>query len=291
MKKFNPFTQEPDYVGIDEAEKGSPGGVATLGSDGKIPASQIPSIALTDTYIVANEEEMLDLEAEHGDVAIRTDEDITYILAGSDPAVLSDWWFLRFNETETDPIFTAWRNENIGLGTVALEGWVQSQGYLIESDLSRSAWDGASSWVGTYGPYVLFDAEGSIEDDGKYYARRNGAWEEAPRLKDKIGVSVDGSGAVITTGSKHYSTVPMTGVLTKYFLVSDISGSIVFDIKINGTSIVGAGNKPTLSGAQYANANLTSWTSVAVTEGDRVEFYVDSASTLTWVQLILKITA
>ena len=59
--------------------------------DGKVPLSQLPAIAITDTYVVASQAAMLAVSAQTGDVAVRTDESVTYILAGSDPSVLSDW--------------------------------------------------------------------------------------------------------------------------------------------------------------------------------------------------------
>jgi hypothetical protein len=73
-------------------------------------------------------------------------------------------------------------------------------------------------------------------------------------------------------------------------LAADQIGSVVIDVKRSGTSIVGAGNKPTLSSAISGNAAVSSWTSVAVTAGDILEFNVDSASTLTRVNLVIKAT-
>lgn len=52
--------------------------VATL-VNGKIPVSQIPSIATVEIYHAASLEEMNALEVQRGDVCIRTDEDKSYI--------------------------------------------------------------------------------------------------------------------------------------------------------------------------------------------------------------------
>jgi len=76
---------------IDSSEKASANGVATLGADLKIPTSQLPALAITETAVVSDEASMLALTAQTGDVAIRTDENKTYILAGTDPSVLADW--------------------------------------------------------------------------------------------------------------------------------------------------------------------------------------------------------
>lgn len=69
----------------------SAGNVPMLGADGKLDTAVLPAIALTSTYTVKSQAEMLALNAQEGDVAIRTDENKTYILSGSNPAVLSNW--------------------------------------------------------------------------------------------------------------------------------------------------------------------------------------------------------
>lgn len=62
---------------------------------GKIASSLLPALAITETFVVASEVAMLALSAaETGDVAVRTDENKSYILAGSDPSVLGDWQVL-----------------------------------------------------------------------------------------------------------------------------------------------------------------------------------------------------
>jgi hypothetical protein len=58
---------------ILKSEKGQADGVATLGLNGKIPDEQLPQLALTETYVVDSEAEMINLPAQMGDVAIRTD--------------------------------------------------------------------------------------------------------------------------------------------------------------------------------------------------------------------------
>ena len=77
---------------IQSNEKGAANGVATLNAAGKLTSSQVPAIAITDTFVVSSEAAMLALStAEQGDVAIRTDLNKSLILAGSDPATLSNW--------------------------------------------------------------------------------------------------------------------------------------------------------------------------------------------------------
>jgi hypothetical protein len=77
---------------IYQSEKAAPLGVATLNLAGKIYDSQIPSLAITDVFVVTSEAEMLGLGmAQLGDVAIRTDQNLSYILRQAPPSILSNW--------------------------------------------------------------------------------------------------------------------------------------------------------------------------------------------------------
>lgn len=76
---------------ILSTEKGAINGVATLDGAGKVPTSQLPALAITDTFVVASQAAMLALTAQTGDVAVRTDENKSYILQGSDSTNLADW--------------------------------------------------------------------------------------------------------------------------------------------------------------------------------------------------------
>ena len=56
------------------------GNYAILGSNGKLDESVIPAVAITDTYIVANKTAMLALNAQKGDIAIRSDLNKSFVL-------------------------------------------------------------------------------------------------------------------------------------------------------------------------------------------------------------------
>lgn len=80
-----------DWVALDsKAIKGSSDAIATL-VNGILPVSQLPAIAITDTFVVSSEAAMLALECQTGDVAIRTDITTSFILKGTNASVLSDW--------------------------------------------------------------------------------------------------------------------------------------------------------------------------------------------------------
>lgn len=68
--------------------------ICPLGVDGKIPAANLPSLAINDTFTVVDTGAMLFLDAQRGDCAIIVPDDVvtdSYMLAGDDPAVLSNW--------------------------------------------------------------------------------------------------------------------------------------------------------------------------------------------------------
>ena len=72
------------------------GNVPVLGSDGKLNTSILPAIALVDVYTVDSEAAMLALNAQQGDIAIRTDESKTYILSKEPASTLANWIELLF---------------------------------------------------------------------------------------------------------------------------------------------------------------------------------------------------
>ncbi len=86
---------------ITAAEKGAANGVATLDANSRIPINQLPALAITDTYVVADEAAMLALTAERGDTAIRTDVSKSFILQTEPASTLANWKELL---TPTSPV-------------------------------------------------------------------------------------------------------------------------------------------------------------------------------------------
>lgn len=81
--------QNIDALGT--VDRGVPNGVATLDAAGKIPSSQLPPVAIADTFVVNSQASMLALVAERGDVAVRTDLKKTFILRLEPATVLANW--------------------------------------------------------------------------------------------------------------------------------------------------------------------------------------------------------
>ena len=100
-KPVSTATQTALDLKQDLSAKNAANGYAGLDAGGKINPSQLPSIAVTDTFVVASQVAMLALSAQTGDIAIRSDESKTYILQGTDPTNLSHWVLFQ---TPTDTV-------------------------------------------------------------------------------------------------------------------------------------------------------------------------------------------
>lgn len=110
------------------------------------------------------------------------------------------------------------------------------------------------------------------------------------------GLTVDGGGSVFTTGSKGYIQIPFNCTISSWTILGNITGSSVVDIKRatytsfpTATSLVGAGNKPTLAAAQKNSGAPASWSSVTITQADILEFNVDSVSAISRLNLMLNL--
>lgn len=110
-----------------------------------------------------------------------------------------------------------------------------------------------------------------------------------------INFVIDGGGGTILTGSKGYLVVDFACTIINNTLLADQSGSIVVDIKkcayggFPTTASICAAAKPTLSSAQKSqDTTLTGWTT-AISAGDILEYNVDSATTVTRVNISLKV--
>jgi hypothetical protein len=217
---------------LDASEKGAVNGVAELGADGKIPSSQLPAIAITDTFVVASESSMLALTAEKGDVAVRTDLNKSFILLGSDPAVLADWQELL---TPTDAV----QSVNGQTGAVSLDSDDVSEGSTnLYYTTARSALKQDSLGTGTTSQFLRGDL----------------SWQEVPtsvgiaqtKVVSKGGDDVTGDGtltkpfatiaaamASITDASptKRYMVKVQAGAYTEGALALKANVFIVGDLK------------------------------------------------------------
>ena len=67
------------------------GQIPVLDSNGKLEASIVPAIAITDTFVENTEAAMLSLDAQVGDVCVRTDLEKSFILKATPASTLANW--------------------------------------------------------------------------------------------------------------------------------------------------------------------------------------------------------
>lgn len=71
------------------------GEIPILGAEGKLDEAVLPALAITDTFTVENETAMLALDAQKGDVAVRSDISKSFILKQTPASTAANWVELR----------------------------------------------------------------------------------------------------------------------------------------------------------------------------------------------------
>lgn len=114
-----------------------------------------------------------------------------------------------------------------------------------------------------------------------------------------ISVTFDGGGVPLSAGKVVYlSNIPYAGTITGVTMLADVSGSAVVDIwktTFSGApptiaNTITASALPTLSSAQKSNNTTLSGWATSIAAGDTMAFKLNSASTLTYVNLTLQVT-
>jgi len=95
------------------------GNVPVLGQDGKLDTAVLPSLAISETSVVASEAEMLALTAQIGDVAIRTDINKTFILAAAGASTLANWKEVLTPAAPVQSVNTKTGNVTLGTDDIA----------------------------------------------------------------------------------------------------------------------------------------------------------------------------
>lgn len=130
----------------NKSEKNQINGYAGLDGSGKMFSSQLPALAITDTFVVNSQATMLNLTtAETGDIAVRTDLNKTFILKGINYSILGDWQELI---TPTDSVSSVFGRSgaviaNVGDYTTALVTETVNKNY--QTDNQKSFNDATSS--------------------------------------------------------------------------------------------------------------------------------------------------
>jgi hypothetical protein len=148
---------------------------------------------------------------------------------------------------------------------------------------------------------VTLTNDSATPGNSKYYGTNSGGTRGyfslpvAAAQTFSVTLVVDGSGSVMSSGTKNPIKIPYGGTLTGWLLIGSPSGSVTVDIfrAANGaglpvTSIVGAGTKPSLSSAvENSSTNFTSWTSTTLTAKDNLAISLSGITTSTYCALTL----
>jgi hypothetical protein len=167
-----------------------------------------------------------------------------------------------------------------GVATPAIA--TEGSDYLDSARIDDTAYD-ATTWNGdtTHAP-----SKNAVRDK----------FESLPAEDHSITFVVDGSGSVLTTGTKNLIKIPFGGTLQGWLLVGSPSGSVTVDIYraadgvgLPVTSIIGgSGTKPALSSAvENSSTSFTSWTSTTLTAKDNLAINLSGVTTTTYCALTL----
>lgn len=173
------------------ANKNIANGYAGLDGSGLINSSQLPPLAITDTFVVASQAAMLALTAQTGDVAVRSDLNKSFILTASPASTLGNWQELL---TPTDTVlsvfsrtgavtatagdYSATQITNTPAGNIAA---TTVQAALNELDnekvVANAPITGATVGDATHVPIITYDTKGLITSSTTATISASGASE------------------------------------------------------------------------------------------------------------------
>lgn len=199
------------------AQKGVANGIVPLDASSKIASSYLPAIAIVNTFVVASQTAMLALTVETGDVAVRTDINKSFILAGTDPTILGDWQELL---TSTDAVSSV----NGQTGVVSLTTTNIAEGtnlYYTDARAITAPLTGYTSGAGTISATdtILQAIQKLNGNDGLL----------APLASPSFTGDISGSGRLILSGNNSFTAASSNA----YLYHNTINGLVVYG---NGSS-------------------------------------------------------
>lgn len=85
-----------DVNSVITAQKALANGLATLDGTGKIPTAQLPAIVIGEPFVVNSQAQQLALDAQVGDICIRTDISTNFVRNNGSSGTMADWTELLF---------------------------------------------------------------------------------------------------------------------------------------------------------------------------------------------------
>lgn len=137
--------------------------VVSKNGDGKIDNTLLPALAITDTFVVNSEAEMLNLTtAEKGDVAVRNDLTKTFILSDNNYSNINSWIELQAPTSLPDIITGGMVGNSTGIPVITYDskGRITATSIVTPElpDVISSSTIGSSSSI----PVITYDNKGRI---------------------------------------------------------------------------------------------------------------------------------
>lgn len=193
-------------------------------------------------------------------------------------------------------------NSTAGLGAGDVVGpavAVDDRIAIFDGTTGKLIADGGATIVGVISAAIAGSTPGITELTGDVVAGP-GSGSEAAIVKaairtQQIGVTIDGGGAVLTTGPKGFKSFMVAGTIIRWRLLADQAGSVEFDVFKDAyagwpptTSIVAAAPPEIVADSTAEDTTLTGW-DTTVNAGDVFAFEIISASGIQRVTLELTI--
>jgi hypothetical protein len=182
-------------------------------------------------------------------------------------------------------------------GPQGYQGFTGPQGFTGNQGVSGP--QGNTGAQGNTGPQGFTGNQGVSGPQGNTGSQGNtgpqGSTGPSGITIGSFGLTIDGGSSVITTGSKGYVSMPYGGSITGWDILGNDSGSISIDLKKSTytgfptTTSVTSTNYISLSSQQKnTSSTLSGWLSVTFSSTEIYEFYVNSASIVTRVNVVIR---
>lgn len=259
-KPISTATQTALNLKENTANKNIANGYAGLGSDGKLISSQLPSITITDTFVVGSQSAMLSLVAETGDVAVRTDINKSFILQGDTPSDLADWQELLTPTSTVSSVFGRTGAVTANSGDYTADQISETASRKFQT-LAQQTYNDATSSIQTQlnGKVSLTGTEtiagaktfsSTPSFDSNIYLKKLGSWANPANYSVIGGMT---NGFVLSSGTNKHAyldLLPLTqpqqftfpdksGTFAMTSDVPTISGTTNYISKFTGTSTLG----------------------------------------------------
>jgi hypothetical protein len=178
-------------------------------------------------------------------------------------------------------------NENVRVGITNDASISGSGAFQVDGGASITKNLVVGGIAGTSGNIVTHDANGKLLDSGV----------NIDSISTKtIGFVIDGGTSVPVSGTYASIVAPFSGTISKWTIITDVSGSATLDIwKANGAKPTNANSitasaKPTITSSEFATSStLTGWTTSIVT-GDVLTVELETIDIIKRITIQLEVT-